>query len=139
MNRPRQDTQAPEDMMSDPGVPRPDLREQPVAEPARPVRCRLAAGSGPRFTDEMAALLRARLRLAILILLAGFSFHSFRSLWLHGFAFGDRPPRLLLGDSAVAALAVASALLGSRRPLSVRGLRAVELAVFGVLAAYLGW
>src|SRR5437868_8378678 len=112
--------------MSDSGAPREDLPKRPFAGPpldgdrgagSRPVRCRLAAGPAPRFTDEMTCLLRTRLRLAILILLVGFAFHSVRSLWRHGFAFGDRPPRLFLGDVTVAVLAVASALLWSRRPL----------------------
>ena len=37
------------------------------------VHCRLAIGSGKGFTDEMSCLLRTRLRLAILVLFAGFA------------------------------------------------------------------
>lgn len=134
--------------MSEPGGLRGDLQQRRVADPSlngsrgavwQHVRCRFAAGSGLGFTDELSHVLRSRLRLAILILLVGFAFHSLRSFLLHGFAFGHRPPRLLLGDYEIAVLAVASALLWSRRPLSMTGLRVVELTVFGMLAAYSAW
>jgi serine/threonine-protein kinase len=87
----------------------------------------------------MAYLLRTRLRLAILILLVGLALHSLKSFLLHGFAFGDRTPRLVLRDCEIAMLVIASALLWSRRPFSMISLRVIELTVFGMLAAYFGW
>jgi serine/threonine-protein kinase len=84
-------------------------------------------------------VLRTRLRLAILVLLVGFVFHSLRGLWLHGLDYGHRPPRLILRDWDIAVLVLASAFLWGRRPLSMTSLRAIELTVFGSLAAYLGW
>jgi serine/threonine-protein kinase len=134
--------------MSEPGGLRGDPQKRHVAGPTRDgsrgavsqhVRCRFAAGSGPGLTGEISSVLRTRLRLAILILLVGFALHSLRSFWLHGLAFRDRPPRIVLGDCEIVVLAIASAFLWGRRPLSMRGLRAVELTVFGTLAAFFGW
>ena len=134
--------------MSEPRGLRGDLQQRHVADPfldgsrgavSQDVRCRFAASSGLGFTDELAHVLRTRLRLAILIFLVGFALQFLRSLLLQGFAFGHRPTRLVLGDCEIIVLAIASALLWSRWPLSLTTLRVVELTVFGMLAAFLGW
>ncbi len=106
---------------------------------SRHPRCRLAAGSGPAFTDEMSHLLRKRLRLAILIVLAGFAFHFLRNLSPFGQAFDHRPLWLVFVGTEIAVLAAVSALLWSRRPLSRRSLRALEFTVFGLVAALFAW
>ncbi len=111
-----------------------DLRQ--AAAPQRGC-CRLAAGSGPRLTEAIASLLRSRLRLAILIILCGFAVTLFRDL-LHG-AAGLHPLWLALSGCEVAALAIASALLWSRWPLSMQGLHLIELTVFGMIAAAFAW
>ena len=86
--------------MSYANVPRGDLHERHLTEPSaggdrsavsQNVRCRLAVGSGPGFTDEMSSLLRTRLRLAILIMLVGFALHFLRNLLVLGLAFDHRP------------------------------------------------
>src|SRR5262249_10875391 len=102
----------------------------------RQVLRRLAAGSATGLTGEVPSVLRARLRLAIVIVLPGLALPSLRSFWLHGLNLGDRPPRVLLRDCEVAVLAAALALLWGRRPLSLASLRVIELAMFGLLAAY---
>jgi serine/threonine-protein kinase len=84
-------------------------------------------------------VLRTRLRAAILILLVVFVLSALKSVWLHGIAFGHRPPRFVLRDGEIIVLGIASALLWSRRPLSMTSLRLIELTVFGMLAAYFGW
>src|SRR5438874_13733027 len=122
--------------MSDPRGLREGFPQGHLAEPAldgdqgacsQHVRCRLAAGSGPGFTDEMSHLLRTRLRLALLIVLVGFALHFLRNLLLLGSAFDHRPLWLVFAGCEIAVLAIASTLLWSRRPLSMKGLRLLEL------------
>jgi serine/threonine-protein kinase len=103
------------------------------------MRCRLAVGSGPGFTHEMACLLRTRLRLAILIVLVGLALFFLSQLLLPGSAFDHRPIYLWFCGAEIAVMAVASALLWSRRPLSMNTLRVVELVIFGSVAAFFGW
>jgi len=92
----------------------------------------LMEGSSPRLSHETQSLLRVRLRAATLILfavLAVFFVLSFRrptaSPWI---------PRLVV----VAVLGMAFALVASRRPVSLRQLRVVEIVVFGVLLVQMG-
>jgi serine/threonine-protein kinase len=134
--------------MSDPGKRREDLHKLYLAESSlngdggaasRHVRCRLAAGSGLGFTEEMSHLLRTRLRLAILILLVGFALHFLRNLLLLGTAFDHRPLWLLFTGCEIAVMAVVSALLWSRRPLSLERLRLLELTAFALIAAFFAW
>jgi serine/threonine-protein kinase len=86
----------------------------------------------------MASLLRARLRLAVLIILGGFALHFLRNLLL-GSAYDDGASRLLFAGCEIAAMAITSALLWSRRPLSMKTLRILELTVFGTIAAFFTW
>jgi serine/threonine-protein kinase len=101
--------------------------------------CRPAVRSGPGFTDEMAGLLRTRLRLATLILLAGFALHFVRNLLTPGAAFDHRPVYLLFCGYELAVMAAALGWLTVRRPLSMRQLRAIELIVFGSVVAFFAW
>src|SRR5207302_8734109 len=80
-----------------------------------------------------------RLRLAILIILVGFALHFLRNLLLLGSVFDHRPLWLVFSGCEIAVLAIASALLWSRRPLSTRSLRTLELTIFGMIAAFFGW
>jgi serine/threonine-protein kinase len=132
--------------MTDRGARREELQTRDFPEPSpdgraasRPLRCRLAADSGPAFTQEMARLLRTRLRLAILIVLAGFAFHFLRNLLSLGSLYDHRPLWLAFTGAEIAVLAAASALLWSRRPLSLTSLRTLELTVFGLVAAVFAW
>src|SRR6516165_5634541 len=102
--------------MSDPTVLHGDLHKRPLAEPpldgdrgvvSQHVRCRLAVGSGPGFTDEMSCLLRTRLRLAILIMLVVFGVHFVRNaLWLAP-AYDHRGTWLLFSSCEMAVMAAA--------------------------------
>src|SRR5262249_47155110 len=134
--------------MSDPSVLREGFPKGPLAEPSldgaqgsvsQHVRCRLAAGSGPGFTDEMSYLLRTRLRLAILIVLVVFALHFLRNLLLLGSAFDHRPLWLVFAGCEIAVLAIALALLWSRRPLAMKSLRILELTIFALIAAFFAW
>jgi eukaryotic-like serine/threonine-protein kinase len=124
------------------------FEKRPIAEPSldgdrgagsRRLRCRLAAGSGPGFTEEMAHLLRTRLRLAILIILVVLAVPFLRSVVRLGWGLGHGGPRLVFGGMEVAVLAVASALLWSRRPLSMKSLRVLELTLFALIASFFAW
>jgi serine/threonine-protein kinase len=103
------------------------------------VRCRFAVNSGPGFTDEMSHLLRSRLRLAILVMLAGFALHFLRMALKLGPAFDHRPLWLAFCGFEIAVLLVASALLWSRWPLATKSLRALEVIIFGLIAAFFAW
>src|SRR5205809_1422267 len=116
--------------------PKGDDLESPKGEPvseagavSRKVRCRLAAGSGPGFTHEMACLLRVRLRLAILIVLVGLAFYFLFQLSLPGAGLDHRPIYLLFCGGEIAVMTVASTLLWSRRPFSMNVLRILELTI----------
>src|SRR5581483_2866713 len=122
------------------------MAPEPVAgagrgQASRKLRRRFAQGSdsGPGFTDEMSGLLQARLRLAILIILAGFALHFVRNFFLEVSAFDHRPLRLWVTGCEMAVLAIVSALLWSRRHLSTRTLRLLELTIFGLIAAFFAW
>jgi len=87
----------------------------------------------------MSCLLRTRLRLAILIILAGFALHFLRNLLLQEPALDQRPLRLVVTGCEILVLAIVSGLLWSRRPLSMRILRNLELTIFGMIAAFFAW
>ncbi len=114
----------------------PDDKSGVVSQKAR---CRLAIGSGPRFTDEMSSLLRSRLRLAILVVLVGFILHFARNAFQLGPIYGHRPLYLWFAGCEIAVMASASGLLWSRRPLSMRHLRIIELTIFGSIALFFAW
>jgi serine/threonine-protein kinase len=118
--------------------PTPDVGR---AKASRKLRCRLAQGpdSGRGFTDEMSSLLRTRLRLGILIILAGFVLHFVRNLLMQGSALDHLPLRLLVNGCEIVVLAIVSGVLWSRRPLSMRTLRVLELTIFGMVAAFFAW
>ncbi|HEV8060415.1 MAG TPA: serine/threonine-protein kinase [Gemmataceae bacterium] len=95
--------------------------------------------SAPGFTDEISGLLRSRLRVAILIILAEFALRFVRNLLLQGSTFDHRLLRLFFYGCEIMVLATVSGLLWSRRPLSVRSLRVFELTIFGMIAALFAW
>ena len=105
--------------MSDPRVLRDDPAKRHFAEPSlnryqgvvsQRVRCRLAVGSGPCFTDEMSCLLQTRLRLVILIIFVGFALHFLWTLLL-GPVFDHRPLWLVFSTCEIVVMATALALL----------------------------
>jgi serine/threonine-protein kinase len=108
---------------------------------ARRVRCRFAksSDSGRGLTDEMSCLLRVRLRLALLIILAGFILHFLRNLLWQQAAFDHRPLWLVFSGCEITVLVIVLGLLWSRRPLSMRGLRILELTIFGMMAGLFAW
>ena len=87
----------------------------------------------------MSCLLRTRLRLALLIILAAFIFHFLRNLLLQGSAFDHLPLAILFTGGEITVMAVVSGFLWSRRPLGMKTLRLLELTVFGMIAAFFAW
>jgi serine/threonine-protein kinase len=128
-------------------MPRDNLHDAKLRAPSpngggalpKKARCRLVEGSGPGFTDEMSCLLRTRLRLAILIILVLLALHFVRNFFLLGPAFDHRPVWLIFAGCEIAVMVVSSALLWSRLPLSMRSLRVLEFAIFGMVAAFFAW
>jgi eukaryotic-like serine/threonine-protein kinase len=102
-------------------------------------RVAFVAGSAQHLSGEIGCLLRRRLRIAVLIALTGFSLLLIRTL--------IETPEPLVGVSSypflhggiVLLLAAASVLLWSRQTLSVFALRALELVLFGSMAAFIGY
>src|SRR5262249_54989217 len=72
-------------------------------------------------------------------LLVGFALHFLRNLLLLGAAFDHRPLWLAFSGCEMAVMAVASALLWSRRPLGLKSLRLLEWTVFALIAAFFAW
>jgi serine/threonine-protein kinase len=126
----------------------PSTIDQPTPGPAARrdggVRLALAASSGPQYAGEIAALLRRRLRIAALIISAGIVVYALVVSLLvlsPGAAVEARWLYLVLTFSCVV-MPVATglaALLWSARPLSLRQLRAIELAALVLTAVYWGW
>ncbi len=83
------------------------------------------------LSDEANALLRVRLRAAILFLAAGLALVQVRDALIGG----DVPWQLQV--VAILALAFVFSLLSFPRPLSARRLKEAEVAIFGITAAVL--
>jgi hypothetical protein len=109
-----------------------------LAGTGRKVQCRFSERCGGGFTDEMSRVLRTRLRLAILIILGAFVLHWLRNaLNLPGYE--HRSVYLILSSIQITVMAVGSAVLWSRRPLSMTTLRALECIIFAMVAAFFAW
>jgi serine/threonine-protein kinase len=100
-----------------------------TSEPAP--RIELVAGDAPRLEAETKALLRMRLKGAALILMAAVASFALRDLFL------EVAPGFGIRLVTIGAVAASFALLTWRQALSLRQLRLVELALFGVMAWFL--
>ena len=98
----------------------------------------VVAGSGPHLSAETRSLLQARLRAAAVILLTGFVLFFLRSLSvliLERDSF--RIDSSLMAFHAAICLALGTAVARlSGPPLATRRLRAMELAIFGLVTAF---
>lgn len=101
-------------------------------------RCRVVAGTGQHFTEEVSCLLRQRLRLAGLIALAGFGVFLIRNLITPN-GFRSEALTMSLHTAVVAILVGLSALLWSHVHLCMRSLRTIELILFGSMALFFGY
>lgn len=114
----------------------------PAEQPCR-MTVALIPGSAPPSAVEIQDLLRRRLRAACLIVLAAFGVMFLLVLCRVALQTEPLPPMmwlwLVFGIGAVAAGAVLTALLRSRRPLSLAQLRTVELTLFATFAAPCVW
>lgn len=97
-------------------------------------RVEVVAGSGVHLTEETRSLLRVRLRAVSLAMSCAFGAFLARDLWLAGHY---RDPFLQTFHVTVVAAFLASfAALSGRRPIALRRLRALELALFGLTIAF---
>jgi serine/threonine-protein kinase len=109
--------------------------------PPTPSRRRIALvpGTTTHLTDDLHSLLRRRLRVAGLIALAGFAVFLVKSLIVPNTLKGPQPIDLALNAVVVAILTVLCGLLWSRLALGMRGLRLIELALFGSMALFFAY
>jgi eukaryotic-like serine/threonine-protein kinase len=103
----------------------------------------LIAGAGPTTTGGVVSLLRRRLGTFAVIIAALIVTSVLTEVTesLYGAGRPGRPPKGMFVPAGVFILATAIAwrLLGDRRPLSLRRLRAAELLLFGSLAVVVSW
>jgi eukaryotic-like serine/threonine-protein kinase len=113
-----------------------DLR--PAGVTPKKLRCKLGfgGGSGMHVSSEITPLLRNRLRLVALITLAAFTVYLIRTLMTRWQPDEAISVRLAIHCTVVAVMVMLSALLWTTWPFSVRTLRAMELTLFGVAAAF---
>jgi serine/threonine-protein kinase len=114
-----------------------EVAARPVARKRCPVA--LLTGTGPALTQEIGCLLRRRLLLAALITGAGFTIFFVRNLLGGPGGWHTHGLDKLLQGSMAALFVLFAVVLGSRLPLTVRQLRALELLLFGSAALYFGW
>ena len=99
---------------------------RPLAE-VSPSQVALVVGEPPRFADEIATLLRDRLRAACSILAVALALSFVSNL------FRVNIPLPGLRAAFLVALSGCTVLVHVRRSFSLRTLRSIELAVFGVV------
>jgi hypothetical protein len=122
------------------GPPCPDRSgSSPPATPGERCRVDVVQGSGPQLSREIESLLRRRLRLAAPIMLVGFGLFLVRNLFAPPETPGLDRAAHLFHAGVVAVVAAVAAVVWSRRPLPSRWLRAQELVLFGVAAAFFAW
>jgi eukaryotic-like serine/threonine-protein kinase len=101
------------------------------------LQCKLAAiSSGLRLTGEIAPLLRSRLRLGTLITVTAFAVFLIRTIAFPLPNGSGLAPVLAAQALVVAVMVLLTAILWTSWHLSVTALRAIELTLFGVSAAY---
>ncbi|MGQ0635332.1 MAG: serine/threonine-protein kinase [Planctomycetaceae bacterium] len=95
-------------------------------------RVQLVAGSGSRLEGETQSVLRVRLRAAALVLFAGVGAFFIRDWFIPDAPLG------WFRAATLALFAAAVTILSSSAPLSLKRLRVIEAAMFGLIALYLG-
>ncbi len=122
-----------------------DLRQSTTAFGNRPVtaarRCMaLVPGTTSHLSDELHSLLRKRLRVAGLIALAAFGVFLIKNLFFAAPTLGPPDPlRLLLQAVVVALITSFCAVLWTQIPFGMRGLRIIELGLFGTMAVFFAY
>jgi serine/threonine-protein kinase len=104
----------------------------------RRAQCVLVGESGQHTTTQLACLLRRRLRIAVLICLAGFGLFLIRNLLLSENPVSSRLD-LALHSLVVALMVGLATLLWSGWRISTRQLRVIELLLFGAAGFYFLW
>jgi serine/threonine-protein kinase len=97
-------------------------------------RVELVAGSGVHLADETQSLLRVRIRAVALAMSCAFGAFFVRNLGLGGHYMD--PLLVAFHAVVVTAFLACFAALSGRRPISLRRLRAMELALFGMTIAF---
>jgi serine/threonine-protein kinase len=102
------------------------------------LRCRLGLGGGSamHYSSEIAPLLRHRLRLATVIMLATFSIYLVRTLVMPKHPEGPSEVGRVIQSVVVAVMVLLASVLWTTWPLRVRALRVMELTLFGMAAMF---
>jgi serine/threonine-protein kinase len=102
-------------------------------------RLALVGESGQHITSAIDDLLRRRLRIAVLITLAGFGIFLVRNLLEPGPHSALEEQTRIFHTFVVAVMIVLTCALWSTWQISLRWLRVMELTLFGVAAAFFLW
>jgi serine/threonine-protein kinase len=102
----------------------------------------LVPGSGPHWTGEVHTLLRRRLRVFALLVACGFALNTLNVIL--GFVLSTTPPSyygalLVVECATLVVIAGLVGILWSKRPLSMRTLRVIELTLIGSVMAVNLW
>jgi serine/threonine-protein kinase len=98
----------------------------------------LVTGSGPCPVKEVACLLRYRLRLAVLILLAAFGFFLVSNI-IQAQSIALETSELVIHIALVAIMVPLAILLWSRWPLTLGSLRLIDFLMPALAAVFFGW
>ncbi len=110
--------------------------ERSTSEKQRAVA--FVGGTSVRYSDEIQAMLRSRLRIAGTIALAGFLVFFIRGFFL----LGEYRPEVTLQivhGGVVALLTIFTTILWTRLPISHFGLRTFEVLMFGTMALFFAY
>lgn len=115
-------------------------QDGPPTVPPPPCRVAAACGeTGSQFYTEIETLLRSRLRLVTLILLASTVFFFIKRLIENDFYIGPEGQSLTFHAITCAILAGLTGLVWFRPCLTLTKLRTVELSLFSVMAMFFAW
>src|SRR5947209_4322957 len=106
---------------------------------ATPCRVAVLPGAGTQSRSQVEALLANRLRIVTLIVLGPTVVFLVRALLEPRRAAAAGPLGVSLQAAVALVTAALAALLWGRRRLPLWDLRAIELTVFGMLAAFFAW
>src|SRR5438094_211838 len=121
----------------------PTLAYRPGADGSSiPPPCRVAAqcgGTGSQFHSEIETLLRSRLRLVCVLLLAPTVFFFIKNLIDLDLTIPEACVNCMLHAVVTATLAGLTGLVWLRPCLHLGKLRAVELTLFGMMTIFFAW
>jgi serine/threonine-protein kinase len=108
-------------------------------EPCRPCNVAMPGSTGGAYSLEVGCLLRHRLLIAAIITGATFTVLFVRSLLTPEMLPGQTNLDIVVQGIAAAGMILITTLLASHLSFSVPQLRAIEITLFGLIAAFFAW